>query len=71
MEKDKIMRSHSERQKLVQEAHEKNIVDVAVSLGMGLVREGRNFSWDQHDSFMINTKRMHSIGTLKVLVVIQ
>ena len=57
MEKDKIMRSHSERQKLVQEAHEKNIVDVAVSLGMGLVREGRNFSWDQHDSFMINTKK--------------
>ncbi|MGM0110127.1 toprim domain-containing protein [Enterococcus sp. DIV0187] len=57
MEKDKIMRSHAERQKLVQEAHEKNIVDVALSLGMGLVREGRNFSWDQHDSFMINTKK--------------
>lgn len=51
------MRSHSERQKLVQEAHEKNIVDVAISLGMGLVREGRNFHWDQHDSFKITTKK--------------
>lgn len=57
MEKDKIMRSHAERKKLVQEAHEKNIVDVAISLGMGLVREGRNFSWNQHDSFVINTKK--------------
>ncbi|MFW0731018.1 toprim domain-containing protein [Enterococcus raffinosus] len=57
MEKDKIMRSHADRQKLVQEAHEKNIVDVAVSLGMGLVREGRNYCWDQHDSFVINTKK--------------
>lgn len=57
MEKDKIMRSHAERQKLVQEAHEKNIVDVAVSLGMGLVREGKNFHWDQHDSFKITTKK--------------
>lgn len=57
MEKDKIMRSHSDRQKLLQEARERNIVDVATILGMGLVREGRNYCWDQHDSFVINTKK--------------
>lgn len=57
MKKEQLLRSHEERQKLLQEAKGKNIVDVAVSLGMGLVREGKSFSWDQHDSFVIDTRR--------------
>lgn len=51
------MRSHAERERLTKEARGKNIVDVATSLGMGLVRQGKNFSWDQHDSFMIDTRK--------------
>ncbi|MET3564125.1 hypothetical protein ABID30_003222 [Enterococcus rotai] len=52
-----MARTHEERQKAYEEAISKNIVDVAHSLGMGLESEGVNYTWDQHDSFVITTNK--------------
>lgn len=57
MKKDEILKSHEERQKITEEARGKNIVDVAHSLGMNLIRNGRNYYWDQHDSFVLDTRK--------------
>lgn len=57
MKKEKLLSSHSKRQNAVELAKSKNIIDVAISLGMGLDRSGKNFTWDQHDSFMFDTRK--------------
>lgn len=38
-------------------AKQKNILEVAHSLGMELIREGRNYCWAEHKSFKINPER--------------
>lgn len=50
-------RSHEERQKITNEAHNKNIVEVAQSLGMVLERIGKDYQWKEHDSFKIDTRK--------------
>lgn len=49
--------THEQRLKAKQEAESKSIVDIAQSLGMDLVRSGRNYTWLEHDSFVLNTKK--------------
>jgi len=49
--------SHSERKKLRDEAHNKNIVEVAQSLGMALERVGKDYQWKEHDSLKIDTRK--------------
>lgn len=48
--------THEQRVEAQQKAEAKNIVDVAQSLGMDLVKKGRNYTWSDHDSFVLNTK---------------
>lgn len=43
--------------RLLELAKQKNILDVASSLGMELEREGRNYVWTEHPSFKINPER--------------
>ncbi|GGD03451.1 toprim domain-containing protein [Enterococcus wangshanyuanii] len=52
-----MAKTHEERQKALEEAESKNIVDVAQGLGMDLVRSGRNYTWSEHDSFVFNTRK--------------
>ncbi|MBF0780591.1 MULTISPECIES: PBECR4 domain-containing protein [unclassified Granulicatella] len=40
-----------------EQAKAMDIVSVAESLGMGLIRKGKYYSWDEHDSFVINPKK--------------
>lgn len=49
--------THEQRVEAQQIADSKNIVDVAQSLGMNLVKNGRNYTWSDHDSFVLNTKK--------------
>lgn len=49
--------SYSERKKLVEEAHNKNIVEVAQQLGMVLERVGKDYQWKAHDSLKIDTRK--------------
>ena len=50
--------SHSERKRLTKEAHNKNIVEVAQSLGMILERSsGTEFKWKEHKSLKIESKK--------------
>jgi len=49
--------THEQRVEAQQKAEAKNIVDVAQSLGMDLVKNGRNYTWADHDSFVLNTKK--------------
>lgn len=43
--------------KLKEKAKQKNILDVAHSLGMDLKRVGRNYQWTEHDSFVISPEK--------------
>lgn len=52
-----VAQTHEERKKSLEAAEEKNIVEVAQSLGMDLVRNGRNYTWSEHDSFVFNTRK--------------
>lgn len=52
-----MAQTHKERKKALEAAEEKNIVEVAQSLGMDLVRNGRNYTWSEHDSFVFNTRK--------------
>ena len=41
-----------------EEAKNMNILDVANSLGMNMLKSSRNeYYWDEHDSFKINTSK--------------
>lgn len=52
-----MAKNHKERVKALEEAEKKDIVDVAQSLGMGLIKQGNNYLWDEHDSFVFNTRK--------------
>lgn len=52
-----MAKTHKERVKALEEAEKKDIVDVAQSLGMGLIKQGNNYLWDEHDSFVFNTRK--------------
>ncbi|WP_421000854.1 DUF3991 domain-containing protein (plasmid) [Carnobacterium maltaromaticum] len=52
-----MAKNHKERVKVLEEAEKKDIVDVAQSLGMGLIKQGNNYLWDEHDSFVFNTRK--------------
>ncbi|MCA5014565.1 MULTISPECIES: DUF3991 domain-containing protein [unclassified Enterococcus] len=52
-----MARTHEEREKALKVAESKNVVDVAQSLGMDLVKSGRNYTWSEHDSFVFNTRK--------------
>ncbi len=52
-----VAQTHEQRKKALETAEEKNIVEVAQSLGMDLVRNGRNYTWSDHDSFVFNTRK--------------
>ncbi|MBO0473026.1 toprim domain-containing protein [Enterococcus ureasiticus] len=52
-----MAQTHEERKKALEAAEKKNIVEVAQSLGMDLVRNGRNYTWSEHDSFVFNTRK--------------
>ncbi|WP_157456759.1 DUF3991 domain-containing protein [Carnobacterium maltaromaticum] len=52
-----MVKNHKERVKALEEAEKKDIVDVAQSLGMGLIKQGNNYLWDEHDSFVFNTRK--------------
>lgn len=53
----KKTRNHEERKKLYNNAANKNIVDVAQSLGMVLKGRSSELYWEEHDSFKFNQKQ--------------
>ncbi|HHE2623607.1 TPA: LPD1 domain-containing protein, partial [Enterococcus faecium] len=53
----KKTRNHEERKKLYNIAANKNIVDVAQSLGMVLKGRSSELYWEEHDSFKFNQKQ--------------
>lgn len=55
--KTRQLSSHSERKTLREEAHNKNIVEVAQQLGMSLERIGKDYQWKEHDSLKIDTRK--------------
>lgn len=54
---EKMAQTHKERVKALEEAEKKDIVEVAQSLGMGLIKQGNNYLWEEHDSFVFNTRK--------------
>ena len=53
----KILMSYKKRQELIQEAVQKDIVNVAENLGMELIRKGNIYIWKEHDSFVFDTRK--------------
>lgn len=53
----KMARTHEQRLKAIEEANKKNIVEVAQSLGMGLINQGQSYTWNEHDSFVITPRK--------------
>lgn len=45
--------THKERLEALNTAQEKDILNVADSLGMNLIKQGRSYIWSEHDSFVI------------------
>lgn len=52
-----MARTHEQRLKAIEEANKKNIVEVAQSLGMGLINQGQSYTWNEHDSFVITPRK--------------
>lgn len=50
-------KTHQERQAVFEKARSKNIVDVAQELDMNLVKNGRTYTWDLHDSLVIDPNK--------------
>ena len=53
----KISMTYKKRQELIQEAVQKDIVNVAEMLGMDLIRNGNNYIWREHDSFVLDVRK--------------
>lgn len=51
------LKSHADRQKLLDEAKNKSIIEVAQSLGMKLKHTGKEYYWEEHDSLKFNVKK--------------
>lgn len=49
--------THEQRQTALEIATTKQIVDVAQSLGMDLVKNGKHYIWSEHDSFVLTPKK--------------
>lgn len=50
-------KTHKERQAAFEKAKNKNIVDVARDLDMNLLKNGRTYTWDLHDSLVIDPSK--------------
>ncbi|HEY0221635.1 MAG TPA: zinc peptidase [Lactovum miscens] len=51
------LRSHADRQKLLDEAISKNILEVAGKLGMDVVHKSGTYYWSEHDSLKFNVEK--------------
>ncbi|MFC2678301.1 MAG: DUF3991 domain-containing protein [Granulicatella sp.] len=49
--------NHVERQALLAEMKKKDILSVAESLEMDLIKTGRSYKWKEHDSFVFDTRK--------------
>ena len=55
--KKKSAMNHFERQAMLAEMKKKDILSVAESLGMDLIKIGRSYKWKDHDSFAFDTRK--------------
>lgn len=53
----KNLMSYKKKEKLIHLAVQKDIVNVAKSLGMELIKKGNIYIWKEHDSFVLDTKK--------------
>lgn len=53
----RILHSHNDRERMIEEASNKNIIKVALSLGMRLRKVGQDYTWQEHDSLKLVTKK--------------
>ena len=51
------VRNHIDRKALLEQMNQLNIVEVASRLGMDLVKQGQSYTWSEHDSFVIDTRK--------------
>ena len=51
------VRNHMDRKALLEQMNQLNIVEVAARLGMDLVKQGQSYTWSEHDSFVIDTRK--------------
>lgn len=51
------VRNHIDRKALLEQMNQLNIVEVANRLGMDLVKQGQSYTWSEHDSFVIDTRK--------------
>ena len=51
------VRNHMDRKALLEQMNQLNIVEVANRLGMDLVKQGQSYTWSEHDSFVIDTRK--------------
>lgn len=51
------VRNHMDRKALLEQMNQLNIVEVASRLGMDLVKQGQSYTWSEHDSFVIDTRK--------------
>lgn len=54
---DTSVRNHMDRKALLEQMNQLNIVEVANRLGMDLVKQGQSYTWSEHDSFVIDTRK--------------
>ncbi|MFR1821652.1 MAG: hypothetical protein ACLSXK_10185 [Lactococcus petauri] len=53
----RVLHSYKDRERMIEEASNKNIVEVALSLGMRLRKVGQDYEWEEHDSLKLVTKK--------------
>ncbi|OUZ19561.1 LPD1 domain-containing protein [Enterococcus cecorum] len=51
------VRNHMDRKALLEQMNQLDIVEVASRLGMDLVKQGQSYTWSEHDSFVIDTRK--------------
>ncbi|MCJ0546008.1 LPD1 domain-containing protein, partial [Enterococcus cecorum] len=51
------VRNHIDRKALLEQMNQLDIVEVASRLGMNLVKQGQSYTWSEHDSFVIDTRK--------------
>lgn len=51
------VRNHIDRKALLEQMNQLDIVEVASRLGMDLVKQGQSYTWSEHDSFVIDTRK--------------
>lgn len=53
----RVLHSHKDRERMIEEASNKNIIEVALSLGMRLRKVGQDYEWEEHDSLKLVTRK--------------